>query len=337
LVALAVTFELAPGASRGQIPPMHRYLISRFLQSLLLLWLSTLAVFTLVHLMPGGVLAAFANNPLLTPQTKQAIIHDLGLDQPLPTQYLRWLWAVLHGNFGDSYHSGQPVMELIAEHLPPTLELSAAGFLIAVLAAFLVGIYSALRRYSLLDYALTFLAYAGISIPIFWLGVMLILVFAVIWPIFPVQGFNSLIHPSLLSNLHHLILPAITLSTFFIAVWSRYIRSSLIETLSQDYVRTARAKGLPERRVLFRHVLRNALMPFVTVFALDLGAVVGGATVTETVFAWPGMGQLFYNSLTYRDYPVIMAILLLAAASVILANFLADLVYGLLDPRIQLG
>lgn len=212
---------------------MHRYLISRFLQSLLLLWLSTLAVFTLVHLMPGGVLAAFANNPLLTPQTKQAIIHDLGLDQPLPTQYLRWLWAVLHGNFGDSYHSGQPVMELIAEHLPPTLELSAAGFLIAVLAAFLVGIYSALRRYSLLDYALTFLAYAGISIPIFWLGVMLILVFAVIWPIFPVQGFNSLIHPSLLSNLHHLILPAITLSTFFIAVWSRYIRSSLIETLSQ--------------------------------------------------------------------------------------------------------
>ncbi len=314
-----------------------RYLTNRILQALLMIWLSTVGVFTLVHLMPGGVLAAFANNPTLTPQTRQAIIHALGLDKPLLTQYLTWLFALLHGNLGNSFNNGQPVLSLIGAHFPPTLELMGAGYVMSLVFSLTVGVLSAVRRYSWIDYVLTFFAYAGIAMPVFWLAVMLILVFSVHWHFFPVQGYNSLINPSLGSNLHHLVLPGITLATFFVARWSRYIRSSTLEVMGQDFVRTARAKGLGNARVLLGHILRNALIPFVTVFGLDIGAVVGGAVITETIFAWPGMGRLFFDSLTYRDFPVVLGVLVISATVVILANLLADLAYGLLDPRIELG
>jgi peptide/nickel transport system permease protein len=314
-----------------------RYLTSRLLQALLMIWLSTVGVFTLVHLMPGGVLAAFANNPTLTPETRQAIIHALGLDKPLVTQYLTWLFALLHGNLGTSFNNGQPVLTLIGAHFPPTLELMGAGYAMSLVFSLTVGVLSAIRRYSWIDYVLTFFAYAGIAMPVFWLAVMLILVFSVHWHLFPVQGFNSLINPSVGSNVHHLVLPAITLATFFVARWSRYIRSSTLEVMSQDYVRTARAKGLGRLRVLLGHILRNALIPFVTVFGLDIGAVVGGAVITETIFAWPGMGRLFFDALTYRDFPVVLGVLVISATVVILANLVADLAYGLLDPRIELG
>ncbi len=315
---------------------MRSYLVSRLLQAALLVWLSTLGVFTLVHLMPGGALAAFANNPTLTPETREAIIHALGLDKPLPAQYFTWLGAVLHGNLGSSFNTGQPVLALIGAHLPPTLELMGAGFAMSLAFSLLVGVMSAIRHYTWIDYLLTFFAYTGIAMPVFWLAVMLILAFSVHWRWFPVQGFNSLIQPSLGSNLHHLVLPAITLATFFVARWSRYIRSSILEVMTQDFVRTAKAKGQGGYRILTHHILRNALIPFVTVFGMDLGAVVGGAVITETIFAWPGMGRLFFDSLTYRDYPVIMGVLLISATVVIFANLLADLAYGLLDPRIKL-
>ncbi len=314
-----------------------RYLVNRILQSILLLWLSTVAVFGLVHAMPGGVLAAFANNPMLTEAAKKALIRDLGLDRPLITQYFSWLGAVLQGDLGRSYNTGQQVIRLIGAHLPPTLELSFASFAFALVLSLVIGVVSATRRFSWLDYALTFLAYLGVSMPVFWFAVMLILVFSITWPIFPVQGYNNLSNPSLLSNLHHLVLPAITLTVFFVARWSRYVRANVLEVLGQDYVRTAHAKGQTRSKVIVRHVLRNALIPFVTVFALDVGSVIGGATITETIFAWPGMGRLFYDSLTYRDYPVIMGILLISAAVVIVANLLADLAYTVLDPRIQLA
>lgn len=321
---------------------MFRYIIRRILQSILLLFIMSIAFFILLHLMPGGPDQAIgANNPRITGATRAAIRHRYGLDQPLPIQYLTWLGAALHGDFGFSIETTRPVITEIAERLPNTLELFATALGLALVCAILLGVIAAVKQYSLTDYTITVLAYAGISMPVFWFGLILQEIFGVQLHLLPIYGIAS---PDttgfsqtdlFVDRLLHLILPAIMLGMLFIASWSRFLRSSMLDVIRQDYIRTARAKGLSPRVVLFRHALRNALIPLLTVVAISFGGVVGGAVITEQVFAWPGMGSLFFFALGLPDYPILMAFLILGAASVITFNLLADILYAAVDPRVR--
>ncbi len=319
---------------------MRRYIIRRLLQAVLILFILSIAMFLMIHAIPGGPERVFLA-PHETLAERQAIIHNYGLDQPLPVQYLRWLTGVLHGDLGTSFADFQPVSSDILSRFPATLELFAAALGFALVVALLFGVLSAVRQYSITDYSITIFAYLGISMPVFWFALILQLFFGVGLHWLPVfgqysayrDGFTSLDY--LLDYLVHLILPTIVLSLLFIANWSRYLRSSMLDTVKQDYIRTARAKGLSSRTVFFRHALRNALIPFITVVAIDFGGIAGGAVITETIFAWPGVGYLFYNALTDRDYPILLAMLMIGAASVITFNLIADVLYGVVDPRIR--
>lgn len=328
---------------------MRRYIIRRLLQAVLLLFMLSIFYFLLIHAIPGGPVRVLLN-PHQTKAQQQQIIHNFGLDQPLHIQYLKWLTSVLHGNFGTSFTDNQPVLSDIASRVPATLELFLSAFAFALVLAILFGVISAVRQYSVTDYSLTVFAYFGISMPIFWFALILQQIFGVLllpffyntfgfrWPIYGrvadnTTGFTPL--QILGSYAIHLILPTIVLSLLFIAAWSRFLRSSMLDTIKQDYIRTARAKGLSPRTVFFRHALRNALIPFVTVVAIAFGGIAAGAVITETVFSWPGIGRLFIDSLNDVNYPIILAMLLLAATSVILFNLLADVLYGVIDPRIR--
>jgi peptide/nickel transport system permease protein len=319
---------------------MRRYVIRRLLQAVLLLFIISIGMFLLIHAVPGGPDRIFLA-PHETKAERQAIIHNYGLDQPLPVQYLRWLGGILHGDFGLSFTDFQPVTSDIGSRFPATLELFAAALGFSLIVALLFGVVSAVRQYSITDYAITIFAYLGISMPVFWFGLILQEVFGVqlhMMPVFGQQAYNRAgftVTDYFLDYLIHLVLPTIVLSLLFIAGWSRYLRSSMLDTVKQDYIRTARAKGLSGPTIFFRHALRNALIPFVTVVAIDFGAIAGGAVITETVFAWPGLGYFFYDSLTDRNYPVLMAMLMLGATSVILFNLIADVLYGVIDPRIR--
>ncbi len=328
---------------------MRRYLIRRLLQAVVILFMLSIFFFLLIHAIPGGPDRVYLNSHETKAQQEQ-IIHNLGLDQPLYIQYLKWLNGALHGNFGTSFTDNQSVISDITSRFPATLELFAAALGFALVVAILFGVISAVRQYSITDYVLTTFSYFGISMPIFWFGLILQQLFGVAllgffyntfgfrWPIFGITspdttGFTT---PQLLwDRIDHLILPMIVLALLFIAGWSRYLRSSMLDTIKQDYVRTARAKGLSSRSVFFRHALRNALIPFVTVVAIDFGGVAAGAVITETVFAWPGIGLLFIDSLNDRNYPILLAMLLIAATSVIAFNLIADILYGIIDPRIR--
>jgi peptide/nickel transport system permease protein len=311
------------------------YTLRRLVEAVPLLLVISMALFGLLHLIPGGP-EQVALSPRLSPDARHALVVALGLDQPLPVQYVKWLWGVVHLNFGASYADGQPVILVVQDRVPATLELLGTGFAVALLVAVPLGIVSALTQYSPIDHVLTVAAYLGISMPIFWFAEMLVLLLALHLGWFPTGGRGSDVGPpSLLDGLHHLILPALVLALFFIASWSRYVRSSMLEVLPQDYLRTARAKGLPRRRVVVKHAARNALLPLITVVALDVGSIFGGAVITETIFSWPGLGRLFFDALSARDYPVLMAIMVLSACTVVVCNLAADLVYGLLDPRVR--
>ncbi|HWE63142.1 MAG TPA: ABC transporter permease [Chloroflexota bacterium] len=313
---------------------MTAYIIRRLAQAVPLLLLISIALFGLLHLIPGGPEQVAGGAHSL--QARQDLIKALGLDQPLPIQYVKWLWGILHLDFGNTYRDGQPVVTAIGDRLPATLELLGISFLVALGLAIPIGIIGAVRQYSIVDYVLTLLSYIGISLPLFWLAEILILALAVQHPWFPTGGQETIGAPSSLwDRMHHLILPVIVLALFFLASWSRYMRSSMLQVLHQEYLRTARAKGLTRARMIMKHALRNALIPLVTVVALDVGSIFGGAVVTEQIFAWPGLGSLFYDSLSARDYPVLMAMLVLSSASVIGCNIIADVVYALLDPRIR--
>ncbi len=319
---------------------MRRYIIRRLLQAVLILFILSIAMFLMIHAIPGGPERVFLA-PRETLAERQAIIRNYGLDQPLPVQYLRWLTGVLHGDLGTSFADFQPVSSDILSRFPATLELFAAALGFALVVALLFGVLSAVRQYSITDYSITIFAYLGISMPVFWFALILQLFFGVGLHWLPVfgqysayrDGFSPLDY--FLDYLVHLILPTIVLSLLFIANWSRYLRSSMLDTVKQDYVRTARAKGLSSTTVFFRHALRNALIPFITVVAIDFGGIAGGAVITETIFAWPGVGYLFYNALTDRDYPILLAMLMIGAASVITFNLIADVLYGVVDPRIR--
>lgn len=319
---------------------MQRFLIRRLLQSVLLLVLLTIAFFLLVHALPGGPEQAYFS-PRQTAAQKQAIIAELGLDQPLPVQYVKWVTAALHGDFGRSYDSNLPVLQDISTAIPNTVLLFLVALSFALVTALLLGVFSAVRQYSLADYLITVFAYFGISMPVFFFAEILQVLFGVQLQILPVFGrsdpeFDGVTGFDAFVDLaKHLVLPALVLSLLFIAAWSRYLRAGMLDVLKQDYIRTAKAKGLSARTVFFRHALRNALIPLITVVALAFGGIFGGAFVTESIFAWPGLGLRFLNAINGRDYPVLLALLMLASTGVIVFNLIADILYGVVDPRIR--
>jgi peptide/nickel transport system permease protein len=314
-----------------------RYAAARVAQAAPLLLLVSAAAFGIMHLAPGGPLTAYAHNPLVSGERLAALRHSMGLDDPWPVQYVKWLSSVVGGNWGYSSVDGRPVATVILERLPATLLLMGTSLAIASLLALPLGIVAAVRRGSKLDHALTFTSFFAWAMPVFWFGLMAQFLLAVHLHLFPVAGMYTTDSSDPLDLLHHLLLPALVLGLGSIASWSRYLRSSLIEVLGQPYIATARAKGNSERRALVRHGLRNAVIPLVTIMGLEIPNLFTGAVVTETIFAWPGMGRLFYDSLVARDYPVEMGLLMVTAALIIAANLAADLAYAVLDPRIRLG
>jgi peptide/nickel transport system permease protein len=314
---------------------MGRYIVSRLFQSVVLIVFVSILTFVLIHSAPGGPAVLLA--PDMTKEQIEQARKDLGFDDPIPVQYLRWSGRVLEGDLGKSYSQGLPVTGLLARRLPETLTLVLTGLLLAVIIGVLIGIVSARKQYSLIDQLATGFAFFGMSVPVFWLGLMLIILFSINLGLFPSSGSYALGEPGSLQNrLHHLVLPAVVLATANLAQIARYTRSSMLEVLNADYLRTARAKGLRERIVMNRHALRNALIPIVTVVALMVPRLVSGVAITESVFAWPGMGQLAVDSALQRDYPVVMGITLMVSVLVVVTNFLTDISYLALDPRVKL-
>ena len=315
---------------------MTAYLLGRLAQSAVLVLIVSAVIFSIVHSAPGG--PAILNNPDVDPRVARDISERLGLNGPLPVQYGRWITNLLQGRMGTSYQYSLPVWGLILERMQATVLLGGVALVVAIALSIPLGMVSAIRRYSIWDYLATFVAFVGVSVPVFWLGIMLIIVFSVTLNVLPSSGMFTIGAPfSIGDRLRHLIMPAAVLATLPMAQLTRYARSGTLEVIRQDYVRTARAKGLGERLVLVRHVLRNALIPFVTVVAVLIPRVLGGAAITESVFAWPGMGRLAVEAAFTRDYPLVMGITIVIAVFVVVCNLLADLVYGLIDPRIRLG
>ena len=314
---------------------MAVYIVRRAAQAVILLALVSCVSYAFMNVAPGGPLAVYLHNPQVTPSRIAVLRHQLGLDRPWYERYFVWVGALLRGQWGDSYYTGRPVISMIGERLPATLELMLSAFGLSIVLAFPLGTYAATHKYSWGDILLSFGSFFAWAMPTFWFGLMLQLAFAVHWRLLPVAGMHAIGNTSVLDRLRHLGLPAVVLGLGSIASWSRYLRSSLLDVLSQDYVRTARAKGLPRRRVLDRHVLRNSLIPIVTLMGLDLHVLFSGAVITESIFGWPGMGRLFLEALNNRDYPLQMAGLMISAALLIVGNLLADLAYVALDPRIR--
>jgi peptide/nickel transport system permease protein len=295
--------------------------------------LVTVGVFLLIHLTPGDPATVILAESY-TPEAAAQIHKDLGLDRPLPEQYAIYMGRLLHGDLGRSVRNKLPVTQAIGERFPATLELGLAALLWSLLIAIPAGTLAALRRGRALDVVASGLTVAGISVPNFVLGILLILFFGLVLRVLPVGGFTALTD-SVPDNLSRLIMPAIALGTFGAASNMRFTRSSMIEVLNQEYIRTARAKGAGWWRVVNRHALKNALIPVVTIVGLQVGAILEGALVTETVFSWPGVGKLAVESIFSKDFPVVQGIVLMAALSFMLANLLVDLVYAWLDPRIS--
>ena len=315
---------------------MPSYLIRRLLAIVPTLLAVSVVIFLLLHSAPGGPMAVYANNPNVDPADLARLEASLGLRDPYPVQYLKWLGAMLTGNWGISYKYARPVGDILGERLLATLQLVLASLVIAGAVAIPVGVLAATTRPALqrLIGAVTML---GVSVPTFWLGIVVLLVFSVKLRVLPSGGMATIgAGFDLGDRLWHVIGPAAVLATLEIAGWSRYLRSMLLEAMGQDYIRTARAKGLAESGVVLRHGLRNALLPLITLLGLQGGRLVGGAMITETVFSWPGMGRLLVESLAARDYPVLMASFMLMAVLVLAGNLAADLGYGLADPRIRL-
>ena len=323
---------------------MTTYILRRLLQAIPILLLVSVFLFGIVRLMPGGPLAQAERNPNITKEQIAAMRVRLGLDQPLPIQYVKWMKAfILEGDWGYSIKFRRPVAEMISERLPATLLLLGIGFLITLLIAIPVGVYSAIKPYSWFDNFITTVSFAGQSVPVYWLGLLLIVVFYLNvqspsgeGPLFPAGGMYTIgKEGNILDLIWHLVLPIVAVTVSWIAWYSRFLRSSMRDVLNEDYMRTARAKGLPLRIVNFRHGLRNALLPLVTLMALDLPAIFGGAVFIETIFAWPGMGRLFWDAARGRDYPILLAVVMIEAALILLFNLIADILYGFLDPRIR--
>ena len=315
---------------------MGAYTVRRVLQMIPMTFGITIILFAIIQAAPGGPEGSLLETGrFIDPEVIESYRRRLGVDQPLHIQYVRWLAAAVTGDLGISFSTTRPVSEMIMERLPATLELMGASFLFAAVIALVLGTVSAVKQYSAVDHLGTGLSFLGIAMPVFWFALILQLVFSVRLGWLPVSGTHTVGDTSLGDHLKHLILPGLVLSLRYIAGWSRYLRSSLLGVLRTDYVRTARAMGIPERAVVGVHALRNALIPVVSVMALNLAALFSGAVITETVFAWPGIGRMFVQAMFARDYPLLMGILLLGSVMVIVFNLVADLLYGALDPRIR--
>lgn len=315
---------------------MSRYLIRRLLGTIPLLFAVAVLSFVFMQLAPGGPDTLYARAGRMSDAQLAAIRHSLGLDQPMHVQLYRWLLNLAQGDLGTSYTQYRPVTTVIWEVFPNTVYLILVGLTIALIFALIFGVGAAVRQYGFFDQTTSFISYFGLAMPVFWFGLMLQLLFAVKLGWLPSANMHSSGSGGAIDLIKHIALPAITIAIGSIASWSRYVRSSTLEILHQDYVRTARAKGVREQMILWRHVLRNALIPFVTVISIDIPLYLTGAVLTETVFSWPGMGRLFYDSLTKRDYPVLMGVLMLGAVMIVIGNLIADILYGVLDPRIKL-
>lgn len=303
----------------------------RLLQSIPLLLLVSIVVFALLQAVPGGPLAAYLENPNVRPEDIARLRTAMGLDAPASVQYVRWLSAFVRGDWGYSYADGRPVLDRVLERIPATLELVLGSTMLALMIAVPAGIAAATR--ARLDDTLRLFTTAGVSLPVFWLGLVLQLVFAITLGWLPSSGRQSFGVTGLSDRLVHLVLPTLVLAVVQGAAWTRYLRRSLRDTLDLPFVRAARLRGLSERRLVWRHALPNALGPFVTVVLLDAAMLASGAVVTESVFAWPGVGSLFTEALVKRDYPVLMAFLMIGAFAVVTLNLAADLVAQRLDPR----
>ena len=361
---------------------MTKYIFRRVVQAIPVLIGITIVVYVILQLAPGGPQARFAQNPRMTAEQKAKFMAAWGLDQPIPIQYCRWMgfcdptgdgldligpngWpnflpeplsgstnGIIHGDLGFSITSGEKVNDQIMRAALPTFILAVAALVIWIGAAVLIGVYSAIKRYSLFDNVSTIFAYVGFAIPTFWLGIMLVYIFGVA-KILPVSGMVDIRESPAFGNdaywvyfaanpitaildvAKHLILPVTTLVVVNIAGDSRFVRASMLDALNQDYVRTAKAKGLPARKVTFKHALRNALLPVVTNIGLEIPFLFTGAIVTETIFSWPGIGKLTIDATTKFDYPVLMGVLLITSLVVVMANLLADIAYAVVDPRIK--
>jgi peptide/nickel transport system permease protein len=304
---------------------MIRYLFTRLAYMLPVVWLVVSVVFLLIHLVPGDPIQAMLGESAASADI-QAARHAYGLDVPLSTQYVRYWGGVLHGDLGQSLRLNKPVRSLVAQAYPATLSLTLSALFVAILLSIPAGVRSATRRNRWDDRALSFVSLLGLSFPNFALGPILILLFAIHFDWLPVSGAASA---------RSLILPAITMGASLAAILTRMVRTSMLEELGQDYIRTARAKGLTERAVVYRHALRNAMIPVVTVIGLQFGALLAGAIVTETIFAWPGIGRLTISAISNRDYALVQGCLLCIGLTYVAVNFLTDLVYSALNPRIR--
>jgi peptide/nickel transport system permease protein len=344
---------------------MGRYIARRILQAIPMLFILSILLFALVNVAPGGPLAGHGRTRRPKPEKAEQLKRQFGLDQPLPVQYVVWLvgndWmmvdadgdgvkeshgerrGILRGDFGFSFKTRQPVVEEIGVRLGRTVYLMTITLIVVAIIAIPIGILSAIKQYSFFDITATTLSFMGQAIPEFWLGMILILVFYA-WlqnpvtgePLLPAGGMQSMDEGfSLVDRIQHLILPVTMGAVGWVAWYSRFLRAGMLDVIHQDYIRTARAKGLAERLVMLRHALKNALIPLVTIFALDIPYIFAGSIYVELIFSWPGMGRLYYTAAENRDYPLLMGILIIGALFTVTANLLADIAYGFLDPRIR--
>jgi peptide/nickel transport system permease protein len=314
---------------------MARYLATRLISLVPILFGTSIVAFFLVRLVPGDPAIALLGMEA-DARSLAALRQQLALDQPIIVQYVTWLGHILTGDFGRSIQGGRAVFPLLIGALAPTALLSAAALVISLVIAIPAGIVAATRRNSGADYAASFLALCGLSLPSFWLGILLILTFSIYLPLFPASGYVSpLVDP--IAYLRHLVLPALTLGAALAAATMRMTRATMLEVLRADYVRTARAKGLSRRSVIWGHALRNARIPIVTLLGIQLGQLLGGVVITETVFSWPGIGKLTVDAIFARDYPVVQGAVLLTATLFVLINLFTDLIYTALDPRVRLS
>jgi len=304
---------------------MFNFVLARLSSAAVVVFGVICLVFLLVHMVPGDPVDMMLGESA-QPADRVALRHELGLDRPLLSQLGHYLNGLAHLDLGTSFYTRRPIADMLAERLPATAELAGAGLAVAVLIAFPLGVFAAVRKDTPWDQGAMFFSLLGVSVPNFWLGPVLILVFSLGLGWFPVSGRDGL---------SSLVLPAITLGTALAAVLSRMVRSTLLEVLGEDYIRTARAKGLSERTVILKHGLRNALLPTITLLGLQLGTLLGGAVITETVFSWPGVGKLTIDAIMRRDYPVVQASVLLISLSYVGVNILTDMVYGWIDPRVR--
>ncbi len=315
---------------------MTRYVMGRLVESVIVLVIMSFVIYALIGLMPGDPIdLMIKSDPRLTPADAARLRAVYGLDKPLAERYLHWAMAALSGDFGHSRLYVRPVLEVMPDFLLNTVNLMGLTFVISIVIAVPVGVYAALRQHSAGDYAINLACFAGISVPIFWLALMLIILFAVLIPVLPASGVSSVGGGGFLDRARHLVLPVVTLTIFSVGSYTRFMRASTIEVMRQDYIRTAFAKGASRNRVVVRHALRNALLPVVTIIALSFGTLFSGALITETMFAYPGMGKLIYDSIMGNDFNMALVALLFATLVTLLANLCADIAYAWLDPRIS--